>query len=106
MKVIWKEPATRRLLEIYHFVANGSPSAARRIFDEILDRTDQLANLPEMASIEPSLDDQPESFRSLVIEGTYKVIYYLEDDAVNVIDVWDCRQSPSKLKRGILKKKK
>lgn len=104
MKVIWKEPATRRLIGIYRFVAENSPSAALRIYDEIIDRADQLADHPEMASRELSLEGEPEDFRSLVVDGTYKVIYYIESEAVNIIDVWDCRQSPSRLRRGLLKK--
>jgi len=103
MKVIWEEPASRRLDEVYDFIAMENPPAAAKIFNDIVGETARLADFPEMAAVEPLLVDIPETFRSLVIRRNYKIVYYVDDAAkeVIIVDVWDCRQRLSRLKKLI-----
>ena len=59
-----------------------------------------------MAEAEQLLQERPETFRSLVVRQTYKVVYYIEDTVIYIADVWDCRQSPEKMKKNIHKSKR
>jgi len=34
----------------------------------------------------------------LVVRRTYKIVYFIEKDSINVVTVFDCRQNPSKMK--------
>lgn len=47
-----------------------------------------------MAAVELLLEDEPIIYRSLVVTGTYKVIYYIGSNTVYIYDIWDCRQVP------------
>ena len=107
MKVIWKEPARRRLDDLYEFIAGGNPRAAAKIYNDIVDETALLSEFPQMAAVEPLLGRMDKIFRSLVVARAYKVVYYIDEAAneIAVIEVWDCRQDPSKLRKNVLKKR-
>ena len=106
MIVIWKESAVRRLNLIYQYIASKNPAAAVRLYNNFLDATERLRDFPRLASLEPILDSEPEAFRSLVVAHHYKVIYYFDNETVYIIDLWDCRQSPSRLRKLLNKEKK
>lgn len=56
-----------------------------------------------MGPIEPALKDFSEKYRSLVVRRLFKLIYRIdvENQLVIIITIWDCRQSPEKLKTKI-----
>jgi plasmid stabilization system protein ParE len=100
MNLRFTKTAKKRLNEIYDFIAKNSPIAANALYNEFLDEIDLLLDFPYIASIEPVLN-HPETFRSLVIRKTYKVIYYLTSDTIVIATIWDCRRNPDKLEREI-----
>ena len=106
MKIVWMKNAKRQLDEIHDFLAGQSPTAAVKFYNGLIDEVERLADFPEMAPVEALLISRPERFRSLVVMKTYKVIYFIDNRAVNVVTVWDCRQNPTKLCEGVLKEKK
>ena len=88
-EVIWTEPALYELNQVYEYYrANYSESAAVKIFNRLVDAADSLLPFPNIASIEDLLKHRKEGFRSLV-EGNYKIIYYVEDDTVYIATLWD-----------------
>ncbi|MDL2247121.1 type II toxin-antitoxin system RelE/ParE family toxin [Bacteroides sp. OttesenSCG-928-J23] len=103
MRVIWLSTAEEQLDSIYEFVACNNPSAAVDIYNTIIEETDRLSTFPGIASLELSLEEETESYRSLVVNRTYKVIYRinLKAEEVVVVSVWDCRQEPEKLRRRV-----
>jgi len=106
MEIIWLPLAEKALEAIYSFYEEKSIQVAHKIITDILQATDQLSMHPEMAAVEQLLQERPETFRSLVVRQTYKVVYYIEDTVIYIADVWDCRQFPEKLKKGIRKPKR
>jgi len=103
MGIIWLPLAEKALEAIFSFYEEKSIQAARKIITDILQATNQLSIHPEMAEVEQLLQERPETFRSLIIRQTYKVVYYIDETAIYIVDVWDCRQSSKKLKKGIRK---
>lgn len=101
MEIIWLPLAEKSLEAIFSFYEVKSIKAARKIITDILQATDQLSIYPEMAAVEQLLQERPETFRSLVVRHTYKVVYYIKDTVIYIADVWDCRQFPEKLEKGI-----
>jgi len=79
MEIIWLPLAEKALESIFSFYEEKSFQAARKIITDILHATDQLSINPEMAAVEQLLQERPETFRSLVVKHTYKVVYYIED---------------------------
>lgn len=103
MEIIWLPLAEKALVAIFSFYEEKSIPAGQKIITDILQATEQLSVHPEMAAVEQLLQERPETFRSLVVRKTYKVVYYIEDTVIYIADVWDCRQFPGKLKKGIRK---
>lgn len=96
MRILWLELAEEDLDSIYHFYAKDkSVKASNKIYNEILDATETLADFPKMASIELDLSEDGDEYRSLVVGKYFKVIYFIEDDSIYIAAVWDCRQSPN-----------
>ena len=61
MKILWLELAEEDLESIYQFYAKDkSIKAANKIYNDILDATDSLANFPQMAPIVSDLSDYEE----------------------------------------------
>jgi len=106
MKLIWTAFAAGQLEKIYRFLINKNQTAAVAVYNDILDETESLLHFAQMAPIEPLLSEFPELYRSLVIRKTYKVVYYIEDDLIFVVAVFDCRQNKGKLKKDIQKRGK
>lgn len=107
MKVIWLTSAEEHLEEIYDFVAQKNPRAAVDIYNTLIEEADKLTTFPQIASLEPSLEKEAKSYRSLVVNKTYKIIYRIDSEAkaIIVVSVWDCRQDPGKLKKKVAEDK-
>jgi plasmid stabilization system protein ParE len=91
------------LENIYTFIKLKNEKAAINIHDSILDEVGFLKSFPQIAPIEQAFTDLPKTYRSLVVKNTYKVVYYVEDEIIYIIAVWDCRQNPNKLKKKLKK---
>lgn len=81
------------------FLQRESRQTAATLHNDILNEIDRLASFPEMALVEPLLESEAETFRSLVLKRRYKAIYVIEGETVNTVDIWDCRQDPEILKQ-------
>ena len=84
MKVHWTDTAEGHLDAIYAYIAQDSPEYARRIVDRLTRRTQQIAGFPLSGRrvSEYDLDQIRE-----VIEGPYRIIYYIKADQIDVLAV-------------------
>ena len=81
MKVHWTDTAEGHLDAIYAYIAQDSPEYARRIVDRLTRRTQQIAGFPMSGRRVPEYDiDQIRE----VIEGPYRIIYYIKADQIDV----------------------
>ena len=104
MTIKWYIAAADDLDKIYDYYVSKSPRVAAALYNKILNDVEILKTQPYIASVEQMLIDCPEEYRSLVV-GNYKVVYFIKDDFVLVVQIFDCRQSPTKLKRTMLGRK-
>jgi toxin ParE1/3/4 len=63
----------------------------------IYTRAKSLLNFPLLGEKEELLNFREENFRYLV-EGNYKIIYWIDDEVIRIVSVFDTRQNPEKLK--------
>jgi toxin ParE1/3/4 len=84
VKVFWTETAVENLSAIYTYIAQNSPQYATRIIDRITKRSQQLANFPLSGRIVPEFET--EQIRE-VIEGSYRIIYYIKPEQIDVLAV-------------------
>ncbi|CAN5145600.1 type II toxin-antitoxin system RelE/ParE family toxin [soil metagenome] len=97
--VIWTAYASVQLTIVYDFAAQLSESFADRLLDDIDARVQQLLKFPFSGGIEDSFSAFSNEYRYVVC-GYCKVIYRVEDTAVVIINVFDTRQDPQKMKMG------
>ena len=104
MTVKWYIEAVGDLDKIYDYYVKKNPRAAAMLYNKILDYVEILKTQPYIAAVEQMLIGCPEGYRSLVV-GNYKVVYFIKDDLVLIVLVFDCRQNPVKLKRTALRRR-
>jgi plasmid stabilization system protein ParE len=101
MKLYYSLKATQSLSNVYEFLIQKNAHAAVIIHNGILDEIDKLLLFPQMGPIESELKDRTPEYRSLVVCRIYKVIYRIEHQKIYIVDIWDCRRDPSKLRQNI-----
>ncbi|MCD7935259.1 MAG: type II toxin-antitoxin system RelE/ParE family toxin [Tannerellaceae bacterium] len=100
-KIIWSRKAAEDLRNIYTFYSVENKKAAFIIYQQIKTETNRLKDFPFIAAIENLLQSKPETYSSLVVRNIFKVVYHIENNNINVVAVWDCRQNPETLKESI-----
>ena len=100
MRIIikWLPQAMALLDNIYNYYYKKSPTAAIRLYNNILDSAEPLRTFPNAGPFEPLLEEYEDGFRSIVAEKHYKLIYTVKDELVEIHAVWACRQEGWRLK--------
>ena len=84
MKVHWTETDEGHLDAIYSYIAQDSPEYAKRMVDRLTRRSQQIAAFPLSGRRVPEYDfDQVRE----VIECSYRIIYHIKSDQIDVIGV-------------------
>jgi toxin ParE1/3/4 len=84
MKVHWTNIAEGHLDSIFDYIVQNSPEYAKRMVDRIIRRSQQIAEYPFSGRRVPEYD-----FNLIreVIEGPYRIIYYIKSDQIDVLAV-------------------
>jgi len=106
MKLLWFSDAIADLDEVYDYYVTLSPRVAAMLYNNILDDAEILLINPRIAPKEPLLDDLPEEYRSLLVaKSRYKLVYYIENENVFIVQVFACRLNPVSLRSTMLKRR-
>ena len=84
MRVHWTDTAQRHLDAIHRFIAQDSPAYAKRMVDRLTRRSRQIAGFPFSGRTVPEYDMS--QIRE-VIEGPYRIIYYIKPGQIDVLAV-------------------
>ena len=84
MKVVWTDNAVEQLWAIHDYIAQNSPEYARRTVDRITRRSQQISAFPLSGRMVPEYE-MPQIRE--VIEGTYRIIYSIKLDQIDVLTV-------------------
>ena len=102
MNIKWFPVAHQDLNDIYVYYATKNLRAAASMHNGIIDEVQTLENQPYMAPVEPFLKELSKKIRSLVVsKGRFKVLYFVENDTIHIIRIWNCKRNPEKLKKSI-----
>jgi len=85
-----------RAIYDYFYFKVGKP-VADKISNAIVDKTLLLEQTPRIGQKEELLASMNKEIRYL-IEGNYKIVYWIDENLVSIATVFDCRQNPKKLK--------
>ncbi len=84
MTVHWTNGAVQQLQAIYDYIAHSSPQFAKRMVDRLTRRSEQIGTFPLSGRSVPEY--QFAQVRE-VIEGTYRIIYHVKPDQIDIIGV-------------------
>ncbi|MCP4010649.1 MAG: type II toxin-antitoxin system RelE/ParE family toxin [Proteobacteria bacterium] len=82
--VIWTQPAKADLRSIHDFVANDSPHYAKKVVQDIREKTDILEQLPKRGKKIPELNNDHVRELSLY---SYRIIYKIKEQGIFVLAV-------------------
>jgi len=99
LTIYWTDFAIEQLETIFDFYnTEVNLNVAQKIVNSIIDKTIILEQQLIAGQHEELLKKRKNQYRYL-IEGNYKIIYWIENDFVYIATVFDCRQNPTKLKK-------
>ncbi|HFD11986.1 MAG TPA: type II toxin-antitoxin system RelE/ParE family toxin [Crenotrichaceae bacterium] len=82
--VIWSEPAKADLRSIHDFIAHDSRHYAKKVTQEIREKTDILDDFPNRGKKVPELDD--ENIKEIPLYS-YRIIYEINQQNISVLAV-------------------
>lgn len=84
MRVHWTDTAMEHLSAIHDYIAQSSKKYAQRVVDRLTRRSQQIGMFPLSGRIVPEFE--VEQIRE-VIEGQYRIIYYIKPGQIDVLAV-------------------
>jgi plasmid stabilization system protein ParE len=102
LKVFWTDFAKSSLHEIFDYYKNkAGVRISHKLIEGIIKSTEILLNQPLTGQKEEMLNDRSEGFRYLIYKN-YKIIYWINQSSqkIEIVDVFDTRQDPLKIKKG------
>jgi len=98
MNVIITDFAKKRIKKIYYYYKDrGLSKIGQKIRINIVTKAKFLKQQPYMGPIEPNAKNSKKEYR-YIISGNYKIIYQVEPPNIYVVEVFDTRQNPDKMK--------
>ncbi|MBI4964971.1 MAG: type II toxin-antitoxin system RelE/ParE family toxin [Desulfomonile tiedjei] len=84
MKVEWTDNALEQLWAIHDYITQSSPEYAQRVVDRLTARSQQIRDFPLSGRVVQEYNAP--QIRE-VIEGPYRIIYYIRPDRIDVLAV-------------------
>ena len=82
--VIWAEPAKTDLKAIHDFIASDSKYYAKKVTQDIIDRTNIIETYPAIGRKVPEIDD--ENVREIFIYS-YRILYEIKSEKIYIIGI-------------------
>jgi toxin ParE1/3/4 len=93
VKIVWTEPARHDLREIFEYIAEEDPHAARTLLNKIKDHVLLLLNNPQIGQV-----GRVEGTRELVLAGTHFILpYRLKGRQIQILAVFHDEKRPDSL---------
>ncbi|MBI9068310.1 MAG: type II toxin-antitoxin system RelE/ParE family toxin [Salinivirgaceae bacterium] len=97
LRVFWTDTARYQLEDIFNYYKlKASIRTAKKIVEKIIDKTLTLEKNQNIGQKEELLFERKNEYRYLV-EGNYKIIYWIDGNYAKIASVFDCRQNPVKI---------
>ena len=96
------KPAQEALIRIYDvFYEFAGQRNADKIIDRVDERLNTLQKFPYSGQPEPILADRSRKYRYVSINKNYRMIYHISRNTIWIVDFWDRRCNPEKLRERI-----
>ena len=102
MKVIWIPFAQNEVRKTARYINKEFGKESRDQFiNEVRSVSRLLGENPNLGKPEPLLADYTKLYRSYVMNHLNKIIYWIAENRIEVVDFWDVRRDPMTLKNQI-----
>ena len=104
MNIIWSESA----LDVFSATAdyvqeNFGDIACAKFIQKVKHTADILSCNPGIGIIEPRLSKASIKYRSINADGINRIVYFVEEDCIHIVDFWNMRRNPKTLANRVLK---
>lgn len=95
MRVEWDSRAYSERKEVAAYIRKKFGIRRARMFKEEVEQTvEMLRRSPNVGQIDPLFDGRTETYRSVIINGLNKMVYYVKGDTLRIAALWDTRREP------------
>ena len=95
MKVIWHPRAEMAKLQVADYIREQFGFKRKKTFmKEVRQVAQKLRQSPYIGQIDPLFKGRAKTYRSVIVNGLNKMVYYIEDDTVHIVAFWDTRMEP------------
>lgn len=88
--VRWTYTSKLDLLQIYNYIAKDSVYYAKRVVNDIVEKSDYLASFPNLGRKVEEIDD--DNLREVIVYS-YRMIYRVVEDGVNILAIVHCKRA-------------
>ena len=89
MKIVWSPLSFERLENIYEFISDKDPVAAKKLINRIFERIESLTRYPERGRKVPEINRN--EIRE-VFESEYRIIYKIEPKKILILTIRNFKQ--------------
>ena len=92
MRVVWDPQAKENRIQIAGYIRQQFGAKRKtRFLQEVRQVTQQLKRSPGIGQIDPLFADRTRTYRSVIINGLNKLVYFVSDDILYIAGFWDTR---------------
>jgi len=98
MQIIWTDAGTKSL-EFLMTCARDiySQKTLSSLYQEIKKTERQLKSNPYIGQREPLAEGREYDYRHIVLSNMFKLIYFIYEENIFIVSIWDTRQNPDLL---------
>ena len=94
MQARWSQRALDSLTDVLDYTLETFGYVQQEVMEEIImSSTDKLISFPRMCPVIPEISNNIREYRKLVVTKEISLIYWCDDESVNISFVWDTRRS-------------
>ncbi len=84
-EIRWSHEAAQWLKEIYEYIAQDNPTAARKVVSGIYEKAQLLSDFPEIGY---KYREEPEGEIRILLYGHYRIAYLITDGPIDILGVF------------------
>ena len=97
MKVEWTDLAKEQSRQIAGYIRRQFGINRAKEYKQEVDQTVKMIVLhPNIGIIDPLFEDRSIAYRSIIINGLSKMVYFIDDETIYIAAFWDTRREPKK----------
>ncbi|HCY74529.1 MAG: type II toxin-antitoxin system RelE/ParE family toxin [Ignavibacterium sp.] len=89
MKIVWSPLSYERLENIYEFIFDKDPVAAKNLINSVFERIESLSRFPERGRKVPEINR--DEIREVFV-SEYRIIYKIEPNKISIITIRNFKQ--------------